>query len=377
MEAVIILLLIYVLIYSAFIFALLVGFRKVSDFKYAATTPQITFSIIIPFRNEDENLPRLLDSISNIDYPKEKFELIFVDDFSEDFSVNKINKWRMQNGLIPTTILENLRLSNSPKKDAIARAMPIIENQWVITTDADCIIPVSWLQSFNAFILANEVEMISAPVFYDGKFSFLHHFERLDMMSLQGATVGGFGLGTPFMCNGANFAYTKKLFMELGGFAGNKNIASGDDVFLLHQAVAKKPNCAAYLKSAEAIVITNPTENWWQLLNQRARWAAKATSYENNFASDLSISVLFGNLASVTAAILSIFGIIDWRIAIVLFIIKCIPDFAMLIAANKFFRSGRFFFPIFSALIYPFFCVAVALFALFGKYSWKGRKYSM
>jgi hypothetical protein len=69
----------------------------------------------------------------------------------------------------------------------------------------------------------------------------LDHFQQLDLTSLQGATIGSFGLNKAFMCNGANFAYTKSLFEKLNGFDGNNKIASGDDVFLLQKAVEKFP----------------------------------------------------------------------------------------------------------------------------------------
>ncbi|HEX8563659.1 MAG TPA: glycosyltransferase [Flavobacterium sp.] len=376
MEAVLILLLIYSLIYSTFILVLIFGFRKVRYFESTMASPETTFSIIVPFRDEVQNLPRLLQSLSQLDYPDEKWELIFVDDFSQDLSANLVNKWRLQNGKLQTTVLDNLRLTASPKKDAITRAIPIIQNQWIITTDADCKVPANWLRTLNSFIVSNEVEMIAAPICYDGSSSFRHHFERLDMMSLQGATIGGFGIGKPFMCNGANFAYTKRLFAELRGFNGNDGIASGDDVFLLQKAAAADVKKIGYLKSADAIVSTQPSENWLQLIHQRVRWAAKSTSYESYFAADLALAVFLGNLVIVVAVFLAAFHIVKWEFVAGLFLLKCIPDFTLLIQANTFLRNGRFFFPLFSALLYPFFCVLVGCFAMFGSYRWKGRKYT-
>ena len=58
-------------------------------------------------------------------------------------------------------------------------------------------------------------------------------------MSLQGATIAGFALRNPFLCNGANMAYKKELFTNLHGFEGNNNLASGDDIFLLEKATKK------------------------------------------------------------------------------------------------------------------------------------------
>ena len=144
-----------VLVYVITIAQLIVGFDKIKTYNPSTTQnlqPTTFFAIVIPFRNESENLPHLLESLKNLDYPKELFEIILVDDFSEDDSVKQIFNWRMENGEFQTTLLENLWISNSPKKDAIARAIPIIKNDWVITTDADCIVNKNWLKTLDNYI---------------------------------------------------------------------------------------------------------------------------------------------------------------------------------------------------------------------------------
>ncbi|HEU0137857.1 MAG TPA: glycosyltransferase, partial [Flavobacterium sp.] len=373
MEIIIIILCAYMLLYVGFLAALIYGFTKVPLYNSSAEAPKITFSIVVPFRNEQHNLPRLLDSLAALEYPKELFEMIFVNDFSDDDSEKLIIKWRMENGLLHTTVLENLHLSGSPKKDAISRAIPIIENQWVVTTDADCIVDPKWLLTLNDYIINNSKEMVAGPVMFDGRTSFLQHFQRLDFLSLQGATMGSFGIRKAFMCNGANFAYTKKFFIALGGFSGNHAIASGDDVFLLQKAITRFPEKVGYLKSKSTIVVTQPAENWRQLFHQRVRWASKTGAYESEFGEDLALAVFLGNLAIVLAFALSCCGILPCEFLLVIFVIKLVPDVILMIQANKFFNNGKFFFPLFAAFVYPFFCVAVAAYSAVGKYEWKGR----
>jgi glycosyltransferase involved in cell wall biosynthesis len=145
-------------VYVVFILQLILGFDKVKTFVKTDEKPSTKFSIIVPFRNEEKNLPKLLKSISNLNYPKELFEIIMVDDFSTDTSERVYIKWRMENGLIETTLLENLRLSNSPKKDAISRAIPILKHEWVVTTDADCVVKKDWLLTLDNFIQKNNAE---------------------------------------------------------------------------------------------------------------------------------------------------------------------------------------------------------------------------
>jgi cellulose synthase/poly-beta-1,6-N-acetylglucosamine synthase-like glycosyltransferase len=375
MESLTVLLPIYVLIYVAFITRLIFGFSKIKTVKYAGAFPKTTFSIVIPFRNEAENLPSLLESIKNLNYPKTLFEVIFIDDFSEDTSEKLIYKWRMDNGEFHVTLIESVRISGSPKKDAIARAVPIVVNDWIVTTDADCVLPESWLATLNDHILDHDVRMIAGPVVYKGKNNFSHHFQQMDLLSLQGATMGSFGIGKPFMCNGANFAYDKKLFAELKGFEGNDNNASGDDVFLLQKAVAKYPEKVHYLKSTQAIVVTKPVDGWPGLFYQRVRWASKTASYENDFGETLAWVVFLGNLALVAGFALSVAKLFAWKYLLALFILKFVVDTILLIQANGFLRHREFFFPVFSALLYPFFSVAVALYSVVGKYEWKGRKF--
>lgn len=375
MESIIALLLLYVLIYCGFIVSLSIGYAKINTFDFEQTDSGITFSVIIPFRNEEANLHALLDSISQLNYPKDKFELIFVDDFSDDFSVNVINKWRLQNGKFQTTLLENLRISGSPKKDAISRAVPIIQNKWIVTTDADCIVPPNWLSALNSYIGSNDVRMIAGPVSYSGSRSFLHHFQRLDMISLQAATIGGFGLHSGFMCNGANFAYTKELFCALGGFSSNDTIPGGDDVFLLQNAVTQFPDQVHYLKSQSSVVVTKPLNSWTALFNQRVRWASKTSDYNSAFGEDLALAVFLGNLAVVLSIGFYCVGFIGWQVPVVLFMLKIITDTVLLVQANNFFRCATVFHGFISALLYPFFCVGVAIYSMAGKFEWKGRKY--
>ena len=62
------------------------------------------------------------------------------------------------------------------------------------------------------------------------------------------------------MCNGANLAYEKKVFYEVGGFEGIDKIASGDDMLLMHKIQKIYPDKIGYLKSADVIVKTQPCQ---------------------------------------------------------------------------------------------------------------------
>ncbi|WPR72487.1 glycosyltransferase [Flavobacterium sp. NG2] len=354
------------LLYILSIIALYYGFFKIKHFKSFGLKPITKFTIIVPFRNEAANLPILLESISKLNYPLDLFEVILVDDDSTE-------KIQISNFKFQISVINNVRKSNSPKKDAIRTAMELVTTNWVITTDADCIVPQNWLLTYDNYIQQNELEMLAGAVTHQVQDSFLHHFQQLDLASLQAATIGGFGLGHGFMCNGANFGYTKTFFHELNGFDGNDKIASGDDVFLLQKAIIQSAEKVHYLKSKEAIVSTQPVSSWKLLFYQRVRWASKASSYQSRFAIGLGFAVIAGNFAIVLGILFLTLGLFTFQSFIFVCLSKFIVDSIMIYDANRFLSGDKIRYLLLSSLIYPFFNLSVALYSLFGKYEWKGR----
>jgi glycosyltransferase involved in cell wall biosynthesis len=354
-------------IYCLAIIALFYGFTKVNSFDYLGLKPKTKFSIIVPFRNEAENLPILLDSFSKLNYPVDLFEVILVDDDSETV-------FNVQYSMFSVQIIKNIRVSNSPKKDAISTAIQVVKNDWIITTDADCVVNKNWLSALDNYIQLHDVSMIAGAVTYDCKNSFLHHFQQLDLASLQGATIGSFGLKKGFMCNGANFAYTKSFFQKLDGFDGNDGIASGDDVFLLQKAIVRFPEKVHYLKSENNIVTTNPLDDWKSLFYQRVRWASKTSSYQSKFGIGLGLIVFGGNVGLLFVVYCLLFEKGNFFLLCFLLLAKFSVDFVLINKTNGFLKNKTHFF-LTSSLLYPFFSVSVALYSLVGKYEWKGRRF--
>ena len=355
------------LIYLLFIGQLIYGFNRMRRFSKAEFIPKTSFSIVVPFRNEKENLPNLLHSISLLNYPKELVEVILVDDDSDD-------EFRIQNLEFRIQMIKNVRKSNSPKKDAIETAIQIAKHDWIITTDADCLVQKDWLTIYDQYIQENEVEMVASGVCYIPKKGFLSAFQNLDFLSLQGATIGSFGINQPFMCNGANFAYSKSFFKELNGFQGNETIASGDDVFLLQKAVSVAPKKVGFLLAKESIVATNPVATWSDLFQQRVRWASKSTGYSSVYGKLLALVVFGGNLAWIVSFLLWLVGLLDQNIFMLFVALKFLIDFILIYKTANFFES-KLQYVLASSLLYPFFSVSVAVYSLFGKYSWKGRNF--
>ena len=360
----------YLILIGSFAF----GFDKVIDFKLEDIKPKTSFSVVIPFRNESENLGVLLKSITELNYPKHLFEIILVDDASEDDSVKIIKEFINED--IKIKIINNNRISLSPKKDAITSAIETAKNEWVITTDADCKLPKYWLDSFDVFTQNNEADFIVAPVTYYKTDGFLHRFQLLDFLSLIGATIGGFGIKKPFLCNGANLAYSKSFFKKVNGFDGNATIASGDDIFLLEKALKEDKKRVHFLKSEHSIVQTKPQNNWSDLVAQRKRWAAKTSSYNSVFGKLTGVLVLLMNAVIICAILFTLIGELSPKILAYILVIKSSVDFLLLFKTSRFFNQEKHLASfVFSSLLYPFFNVYIACVSLFTSYKWKGRAF--
>ncbi|MES2864542.1 MAG: glycosyltransferase [Bacteroidota bacterium] len=332
------------------------------------SSPKTTFSIIIPFRNEAENLPILLASLEKLNYPTELFEVILVDDESDDSWKLEVGRWKYEIEVIP-----NIRKSNSPKKDAIETAIHITKHNWIVTTDADCKVPENWLAIFDAEIQGKDIKMCVGSVGYANETSFLHDFQNTDFLSLQGVTAGSFGIGKPFMCNGANFAYEKGFFNQLNGFEGNNNLASGDDVFLLQKALKTSPEKISYLGNLN-IVFTKSCDSWKALMHQRVRWASKTAAYANWYPKILGTLVFLTNLSGLLLLVAPIYESELLKITIYFWVLKFGIDFMFLKFSSAYFKLPFKNF-LGSFLCYPFFTVSVVGKALFGKFEWKERKF--
>lgn len=361
----------YILLIGSYIY----GFDKVDEFSIPDLPPQTTFSIVVAFRNESENLSGLMTSLNQLHYPKSHYEVLFVNDDSDDNSVEIIKTHTLKTTLNYQLLNREIK-TKSPKKDAIQTAINSAKNQWIITTDADCIVPKFWLDSFDAFIQNNHYKFIAGPVAYNYKKRALHQFQTLDFISLIGTTIGSFGIKKPFMVNGANLAYEAELFHELNGFDGNSHIASGDDVFLLQKARKANPKYVGFLKSNKALVLTKPVQSFNALIKQRIRWASKSTAYSSRFAKFTGLVVLAMNMLVILTFGFALVDSISWNSCLYIWIIKISLDFILLFKTIRFLTQEELIKSYFwSCLVYPFFISYVVIASLFSGYNWKGRHF--
>lgn len=316
-------------------------------------------SIIVPCKNEQFHLPYLLNDLALQEYPTESFEVVVVDDNSNDDTFNIASRF---NGIRNFSVIKN---SGTGKKSAILTGVKHSEGQVIITTDADCSLKQKWLRSICSNFLQNDPDLLISPVCLEKKPGFFDRFQELEFLGLQGITAGSAMLGKPVMCNGANLAFKKETYLRHTDFMHNE-ILSGDDIFFLHSLKKEKGSKIMWNGSPDAIVKASSAGSPGEYFKQRKRWLSKGKAYSDRDTIILAIVTFFTNLLIIGVAAASLADRNFLMILVAVFMLKAIPDFLILSNTSK--RYGRmpllkWFLP--SEAVYPFYMLGVAIVSLF------------
>lgn len=340
----------------------------------------LKISVIIPARNEAENIPDCLASIFENDFPPELFEVIVVDDFSDDETAQLVQNQRVAN-LRLIKMSEKARAEPPGfafKKQALSAGIEAAKGEIIVTTDADCLAPKSWLRLISAFFAQRpETKILAAPVgFFDEKSS-LERFQSLDFLGFMAITGAGIAGRFQRMGNGANLAFRRAAFDEIGGYAGIDGLASGDDMLLLQKMARRWPDGPAFLKSPAALVRTRAKPTWAGFFSQRIRWASKSAAYpERLVTAILAVVWLFCSSLLVSAGLFAVLGGKWAAVFAFQLLTKAAADWLFLREAAAFFGRRdllKTFWP--SFFWHVWYIVAVGTASLFlKKYEWKGRR---
>jgi cellulose synthase/poly-beta-1,6-N-acetylglucosamine synthase-like glycosyltransferase len=350
-------------------------FRK-RNYNSDTTKDIITISVIIAARNEETKIGICLNAIIAQDYPHECFEVIVVNDHSTDNTVLEIIRVIAANSGIRIKLLQ-LSGDEQGKKTAIAKAVSVAKNEWIITTDADCTMGKNWLYELISSSRDPQVQMILAPVFFQKTKTLFGNLQELEFLSLIASSAGAASVGFPIMCNGANLAYRKSAYERVGGFNSDKIFASGDDMFLMMK-IRKMYGAGAisFVKTVSAGVITNVAVTMSEFFNQRLRWISKSRGYIDSWVLLTSVIVFAQSFFLLIALFGWLAGAIGLTLFILLFTAKFIFDLPLLAAICRFANRGRLMFwylPL--QLIYPVYIVGIGLLGNILSFTWKGRKF--
>lgn len=349
--------------------------------KEKLTTTHI--SVVISARNEAENIVRCLQSIATQNYPTALFEIILIDDHSEDETLARAKELQISN--LRTLRLQDYLLTsekiNAYKKKAIEVGIDQAVGKLIVCTDADCRVGKEWLRQIALCYEKTNAKMIVGPVLFEDEQSLFQRFQSLDFLGMMAITGAGINGRFLYMCNGANLAYPKAVFEELEGFKGIDTLASGDDVLFLQKVAMHYPKDIRYLKANEAVVFTTPMRTLRSFIRQRVRWASKSGSYSTRLLSGWGTQLQLALVWLFSLSIVSSFLLIPfWGLNIfwlwfIQFIMKGYADYWLLSSAAKFFKRPdlmRVFVP--SLFLHCWYIVWVGFLGMLPKrYIWKGR----
>ncbi|MGQ9644416.1 MAG: glycosyltransferase, partial [Ignavibacterium sp.] len=264
--------------YLMFLFRIYSGLYKLNPQK-TFLIPNEFVSVLIPFRNEEQNILRVLKSLESQDYPVEKFEVIFIDDNSSDDSKNLLKSHIRKNNFKVISVPKEYS-EKAHKKRAIRYGIENAKGEIIVTTDADCVHSEQWLKTLLSF-MEYDVGFISGPVEFIAGDNLFDKFQKLEFAGLVITGAGLIGNNTPTICNAANIAYRRKVFDEVGGFALHMDLSSGDDELLMQKIFQDTNYKIIFALDKNAIVRTEANRSIKQFYNQRKRWASKGLFYKN------------------------------------------------------------------------------------------------
>ena len=358
--------------YFYFLFRVLSGLNNLNEPKDTSLRPEF-ISIIIPFRNESHNILQNLESIENLDYPENLFEVIYIDDNSTDNSINLLKEKLIKENI--KVLKLPVELSTGNKKRAVNYGIDSSKGEIIVTTDADCVYHRNWLKHLLKCI-DTETAFVSGPVsFIDGK----SVFSKIQKLEFEGLILTGAGLigsGKPVICNGANIAYKREAFHEVGGFKDNINLASGDDELLMQKLFMDTDFKIKFCVDREAVVFTNSNESIGGFFNQRKRWASKSLRYQNKRLIAELILIFMFYLGLILQPLFILEGFYPLIITFILSIaVKLLLEFLIIKKGEKllFNKNSRVIFLLSELFQVPYIIIS-SVSGLFGNFIWKDRR---
>ena len=329
-------------------------------------------TVLIAARNEEEGIHLTIEDILAQDYPKELTEIIIADDHSNDSTADIIRSYADRG--VKLLQLNEERALNSYKKKAIATAIGLSTGDLMVATDADCRMGSHWLSSVVNRFETGDVVMISSPVTYFQEHSLFEYLQTLEFSFLIGVGASFIGNKRAATCNGANLAYRKDIFYEVGGFKGIDDLASGDDELLLQKVAARYPGRIAFLKRRDAIVYTHAKPTLKAFLQQRRRWASKSVKYKDKKIVALVVGIWLFNLSLLLNAGLGFYNIYFFKVFLLQISLKFLFEVSFLLPVVTFLkRPGLIFLMILLAPLHVIYFLYIGLMGNARKYEWKGR----
>lgn len=366
-----------VLYYTKFLLNIYFGLEKLSH-KFENKILQEFISVIVPFRNEEQNILTTYNSLISQNYPIDKYEIIFVNDSSDDNSLQILES--LQNGFPqkPNVFIysvSNDYLVNAHKKRAIRFGIEKSKGDIIVTTDADCTHQKDWLRNLLKF-MDDETGFVSGPVEFRSSSNLFSEMQRLEFAGLVIVGAGLIGSGNPIICNAANIAYRKKAFEEVGGFTYQMSLSSGDDELLMQKIHRETKYKIMFALDKNAIVSTEANLTIKEFYQQRKRWASKGLFYADKLLLVKLILIFLFYLSLIIQPVLGIFLSVNFLFTFLIsFFIKIFLEYLVITKGTNLLFDPNILKPflITEILQVPYIIVS-GFMGIFGNFVWKDRK---
>ena len=330
-------------------------------------------SILVIARDEEELIKACLSSIVANQYPSESYEIILVDDHSSDRTVAYAESLNIQN-LRVVRLSEYIREDDrvAYKKAAQKLGVQLANNEVILQTDADCIVPEHWIRTMMTYL--NGHRFVTGPIKITGK-GFLSLWQLYDGLLTVIGTFTGIQKRWWYSSNAGNMAFHKADFLNFIA-EGYSPGASGDDMFFVNYLASQKYD-VAFANEKSAVVTTQAEPTFRSLFQQRLRWASKTTAYNKN-----GIQILMGFVFLfylILVLLITAIPFLSTQLLMILLagvVIKWITDLLLLTYSSGFYDEN------YSLGLSPFFSIAhMAYVVVIGcaglivkSYQWKGRQ---
>jgi biofilm PGA synthesis N-glycosyltransferase PgaC len=361
-------------LYCVWMLAMVVGWHKTRQQFPGAKSSSLPCSVtvIVPFRNEEAFIERIANALATQTVAGD-WEVIFVDDHSDDRSLEKL---RMLIDTLPFGRARILISEGEGKKAALTTGIKNATGEVIVSTDADCTMGTRWLQSMSSFFQNPGVHLVAGGVRIstDRRAGV---WQAMEFSALIGTGAATLGWGVATMANGANLAFRRQSFLAVDGYTGNEHIASGDDEFLLRKMASRFRGGVIFNKEADSIVTTQPQPSVGTFLQQRIRWASKWRSHKGVTALMFPLAILIFYGAVLTLPVAMLCGWVGIAAGCALLAGKWLTDFVFLYPVVRW--SGvPFSVMAFIAwqFLYPLYAIGVGILANVSSYSWKQRTHA-
>ncbi|MDD5023441.1 MAG: glycosyltransferase [Candidatus ainarchaeum sp.] len=277
-------------------------------------------SVVIPAYNEEKNIRRCIQSLLDMDYPKNKLEIIVVDDGSKD-NTYKIAIEYKKSG-VKVFRKKNEGTAAATKNYGISKAT----GELIATLDADSYVSKNALRKILPLFDEEDVVAVTSAVKVSNPNSFLKTLQRVEYLLAVFSRRILSVIDSVFVTPGPFSVFRASVFKKVGVF-DEKSILEDQEIALRMQKHNLKIR-----SSIDAEVFTDVPGNFFSLIRQRIRWHRGGLINSINYFHLINPKYGDFGLIVLPLSLIAIFGIfsIIFNLAFTYLFYRSISDFLYL-----------------------------------------------